>query len=139
MIDLSTVPIHLLVTGGLLALLVLAFIILFFVPGVLHWFRLRTILIGLLAAKGPTPSADIKKLFARDSRLAHLWSEFQDTLHIQREELDGQMMIVAVRSTVPAEAYFNGQYLVDSRLRTKGCVTFRLARMQSLYAPVSNR
>lgn len=119
MIDLSTVPIHLQVTGGLLVLLVLSFIILFLIPGVLHWFRLRTILVGLLAFKGPTPPGDIKKLFTRDKRLAHLWSEFQDTLHIQREEHDGQMKIFAVRSTVPAEAYFSGQYLVDSRLRTE--------------------
>ena len=119
MIDLSKVPVNLQVTGGLLVLLVLGFILLFLLPGVLHWFRLRTILSGLLAFKGPTPPGDIKKLFARDKRLAHLWSEFQDTLHVQREERDGQMKIVAVRSTVPAEAYFSGQYLVDSRLRTE--------------------
>ncbi len=119
MIDLSAVPIHLQVTGGLLVILVTSFIIFFLIPGVLHWFRLRTILVRLLAFKGPTPPGDIKKLFARDKRLAHLWSEFQDTLHIQREERDGQMKIVAVRSTVPSEAYFSGQYLVDSRLRTE--------------------
>ena len=119
MIDLSTVPIHLQVTGGLLVLLLFGFIILFLVPGVLHWLRLRAILVGLLAFKRLTPPGDIKKLFARDNRLAHLWSEYQDTLHIQREERDGQMKIVAVRSTAPAEAYFSGQYLVDSRLRTE--------------------
>lgn len=63
---------------------------------------LRTILSGLLAFKGPPPLSDIKKLFARDKHLAHLWSEFQDTLHVQREERDGQMkIVVAVRSTVP--------------------------------------
>ena len=119
MSDFSTVPIHLQVTGGLLIILVVGFIILFLIPGVVHWFRLRTILIGLLAFKGITPPGDIKKLFTRDERLAHLWSEFQDTLHIQREEHDGRMKIVAVRSTAPAEAYFSGQYLVDSRLRTE--------------------
>ena len=106
-------------TGGLLALLVLGFILLFLLPGVLHWFRLRSILSGLQAFKGPTPPGDIKKLFAPDKRLAHLWSEFQDTLHVQKEEREGQMKIAAVRSTVPAEAYFSGQYLVDSRLRTE--------------------
>jgi hypothetical protein len=119
MIDLSTVPVNLQVTGGLLVLLILGFVLLFLVPGVLHWFRLRKILSGLLAFKSPTPPGDIKKLFARDRRLAHLWSEFQDTLHIQREERSGQMKIVAVRLTVPAETYFSGQYLVDSRLRTE--------------------
>ena len=119
MTDLSNVPVHLQVTAGLLGLLVLGFIFLFLIPGVLHWFRLRAILVGLLALKGPTPPGDIKKLFARDKRLAHLWGEYQDTLHVQREERDGQMKVVAVRSTVPAETYFSGQYLVDSRLRTE--------------------
>lgn len=119
MIDLSNVPVNLQVTGGLLVLLVLGFLALFLVPGVIHWFRLRAILGGLQAFKGPTPPGEIKKLFARDKRLAHLWSEYQDTLHIQRDERDGQMKIVAVRSTVPAESYFSGQYLVDSRLRTE--------------------
>lgn len=119
MIDLSNVAVHLQVTGGLLVLLILGFVLLFFIPGVSHWFRLRRIVSGLLAFKSPTPPGEIKKLFAQDKRLAHLWSEFQDTLHIQREEREGQMKIVAVRLTVPAEAYFSGQYLVDSRLRTE--------------------
>ena len=109
MIDLSKVPVNLQVTGGLLVLLVLGFILLFLLPGVLHWFRLRAILIGLVTFKGPTPPSEIKKLFARDKRLAHLWGEYQDTLHVQREERDRQMKVVAVRSTVPAEAYFSGQ------------------------------
>lgn len=117
--DLSNVPLNLQVTGGLLALMVLGFVLLFLGPGIAHWFRLRKILSGLLAFKSPTPPAEIRKLFSRDRRLAHLWSEFQDTLHIQQEEREGQMKIVAVRLTVPAEAYFSGQYLVDSRLRTE--------------------
>lgn len=119
MIDLSNVPVHLQATGGLLLLLVFAFVVLFLLPGVIHWFRLRGILSALLKFKGPTPPGDIKKLFARDKGLTHLWGEYQDTLHVQREQQDGQMKIVAVRSTVPAESYFSAQYLVDSRLRTE--------------------
>jgi hypothetical protein len=118
-IDPSNVPGHLLATGGVILLLVLGFVVLFLVPGVIHWFRLSGIQRALLAFTAPTPPSEMKKLFARDKRLAHLWGEYQDTLHIQREERDGQMKIVAVRSTVPAEAYFSGQYLVDSRLRTE--------------------
>lgn len=107
------------VTGGLLALLVFGFILFFLLPGVLHWFRLRSILSGLLAFKEQTPLGEFKKLFSRDTRLAHLWAEYQDTLHVQREERGGQLQIVAVRSTIPAEAYFSSQYVVDSRLRTE--------------------
>ncbi|MCX7256876.1 MAG: tellurium resistance protein TerC, partial [Polaromonas sp.] len=110
-------PISLLVTGGVLGILILAFFW-FFGISVRHWFRLKGILVSASAFEERTPPGEFKKLFAKDKRLAHLWSEYQDSLHIQREERDGQMQVVAVRSTVPAEAYFNNQYVVDSRLGT---------------------
>lgn len=119
MIDFANMATHLLVTGSLLAILALAFALLFLIPGCLHWFRLRTILVGILDFQGKTPPGEFKKLFAQDQRLAHLWREYQDSLHVQREEREGQMQVIAIRSTVPAEAYFNSQYVVDSRLRTE--------------------
>lgn len=119
MIDSTNLAPHLWVTGGLLALLVLGFILLFLAPGVIHWLRLRRILANVLAFKAGTQPSEFKKLFSEDERLAHLWGEYQDSLHSQREEYDGQMQIVAVRSTIPAEACFNSQYVVDSRLRTE--------------------
>lgn len=112
-------PTNLLVTGGILLILVIGFFLLFLVPGVIHWFRLRGILNSALAFKDRTQPSEFKKLFARDKRLAHLWSEYQDSLHAQSEERDGQMQVVTVRSTIPAEAFFNSQYIVDSRLRTE--------------------
>jgi hypothetical protein len=118
-INLSAVPAHLLVTGGFIGLLLVGFIALFLVPGIIHWFRLGRIQRALSMFKAPTPTAEMKKLFSSDRRLAHLWSEYQDTLHVQRAESDGQMEIVAVRSTIPAAAYFSAEYLVDSRLRTE--------------------
>lgn len=119
MINLSAVPAHLLVTGGFIGLLLVGFIALFLVPGIIHWFRLGRIQRALSMFNAPTPTAEMKKLFSSDRRLAHLWSEYQDTLHVQRAESDGQMEIVAVRSTIPASAYFSAEYLVDSRLRTE--------------------
>jgi hypothetical protein len=118
-INLSAVPAHLLVTGGFIGLLLVGFIALFLVPGIIHWFRLGRIQRALSMFNAPTPTAEMKKLFSSDRRLAHLWSEYQDTLHVQRAESDGQMEIVAVRSTIPASAYFSAEYLVDSRLRTE--------------------
>ncbi len=119
----STLPLHLQVVGGVILLLVLTFVLAFLLPGIVHWFRLRGILGALLKFKGPMSPGEIRgeirKLFASDKRLAHLWSEYDETLHVQREQQDGQMKIVAVRSTVPAESYFSGQYLVDSRLHTE--------------------
>jgi hypothetical protein len=118
-IELSKIATHLLVTGGLLSLLVLAFLAMFLVPGAVHWMRLRKILAGVESFKTKTPPGEFKKLFARDKHMAHLWAEYQESLHVQREERDGQMQVVAVRSTVAAETYFNGQFVVDSRLRTE--------------------
>ena len=119
MIDIANAPIHLQITGGLLVFLIFGFFLLFLAPGIRHWFRLQRILVRVLAFKPKTPPGEFKKLFAKDLRLAHLWREYQDSLHVQREERDGQMQVVAVRSTIPAEAYFNSQYVVDSRLRTE--------------------
>lgn len=117
MSSLNNWPISLLVTGGALLFLALAFFW-FFGVGVRHWFRLGGILASVSAFKEKAPPSEFKKLFAKDKRLAHLWSEYDDSLHVQKEESDGQMRVVAVRSTIPAEAYFSSQYVVDSRLGT---------------------
>ena len=119
MIDVPNMATHLLVTGGLLIFLVFAFLAFFLVPGIIHWIRLWRVLSGLTSFKSKASPEEFEKHFAKDRGLSHLWAEYQDTLHVQREERDGQMHVVAVRSTIPSEAYFNGQYVVDSRLRTE--------------------
>lgn len=119
MTELSNIATHLLVTGTLLSLLVLGFVALFLVPGVIHWFRLRQILSSVESLEAETLPSEFKKIFIRDKALAHLWAEYQGSLYTQREERDGVMQVVAVQSTTAAEAYFNGQYVVDSRLRTE--------------------
>jgi len=119
MIEFAGIATHLLVTGGLLGLLVVAFFIFFLIPGVIHWFRLRKISNEIGVFEASVAPNNFKRLFAGDKLLAHLWAEFQDTLHEQREERDGQMVVNAVRSTVAAEMFFNEQFVVDSRLRTE--------------------
>ncbi len=115
---LATAPVPVLATGVTLALLVAIFFLLFLLPGLLHWFQLRRVQhrIGKFETKDYV--AEFKKVFAGDRLLAHLWKEYQDSLHFQREERDGQMHIKFVRATVPAEMYFSSQIVVDSRLRT---------------------
>lgn len=115
----ATVPTPVLATGAVLTLLVIVFLTVFLVPGISHWIRLRSIQKNILRFETKNPAAQFKQVFSRDRRLAHLWKEYQDSLHIQREERDGQMAIVAVRATAPAEIYFNSQFVVDSRLRTE--------------------
>ncbi|WP_139559025.1 anti-phage ZorAB system protein ZorA [Methylotetracoccus oryzae] len=119
MFNISTIPTSLLVTGGSLIALLIAFLAIFLLPGTIHWLRLRRILSGIEAFESATPPGEFKKLFAGDRQLAHLWAEYQESLHLQREERDGQLQVSAVRSTVTADAYFNGQFVVDTRLHTE--------------------
>ena len=112
---LAETPPHLLIAGGLLAALVLAFLAAFLLPGLWHALRLMRLHSGL-ATLAPNPQpAEIARLFAGDKRLAALWADYQDSLHIQKPGRNGP----AVRSTVPAETWFNSQFVVDSRLRTE--------------------
>ena len=112
-------PTPVLATGGVLAVLVLIFFIVFMAPGVLYWFRLVLIQSRIRKFATKNFAAEFKKVFSKDKRLSHLWKEYQDSLHIQREERDGQLVTVAIRATVPSELYFNSQFVVDSRLRTE--------------------
>lgn len=119
MIDLTNLPILLIITGGLLTFLFIAFIAIFFVPGFIHWRRLSAIHQQLLKIQRTSSAVEFKKVFEGDKQLKHLWSEYQDTLHEQREERDGQMTVLAVRSTIAASNYFSDQSIVDSRLNTE--------------------
>lgn len=119
MTDFSSISTHLIVTSGVLAVLFLAFLAIFFVPGFIHFRRLTNIHSSLESIKQGSSPNEFKKVFDHDKQLKHLWEEYQDTLHEQREERDGQMKLVAVRSTVAAANYFSDQFLVDSRLRTE--------------------
>jgi hypothetical protein len=91
----------------------------FFGPTVRHLFRLRSIQRRIGSFEDGNYPSQFDAVFAGDRRLAHLWNEYAESLHVQREERDGQMIVRAVRATVPAELYFNSQVVVDSRLRTE--------------------
>lgn len=116
---LHTLPVPVLVTGAALVFLLLFFFVAFLMPGIVHWFRLQRIQARIAKFKTKNYIEEFKQVFEKDNRLAHLWKEYQDSLHIQREQHDGQFVVKAVRATEPAEMYFNGQAVVDSRLRTE--------------------
>lgn len=115
---LSKVPLPLLMTGGALVVLLFGFIGYFCVPGLRLRSRLKRIHLQLQQGNLRTES-DLRKVFESDPKLKHLWKEFRDTLHAQKEERDGQLVTVALRATAPAESFFNSQYVVDGRLRTE--------------------
>lgn len=115
----AVTPTSVLITGALIAALVIAFITVFLVPGVLHLIRLRRIKKKVSGFGKAEAVSKLTEVFSVDKRLAHLWKEFRESLHDQEDERDGQTIIVASRSTVPAEMYFSTQAVVDGRLRTE--------------------
>lgn len=115
----STLPTPVLATAAVIAFLVGVFLLLFLAPGLIHWFRLRAVQQRIKKFEGNSIVLEFKAAFSKDKRLAHLWKEYQDSLHTQHEGRDGQLAVIAVRATVPAEVYFNSQFVVDSRLRTE--------------------
>jgi hypothetical protein len=113
----SSAPVPVIATGGVLVVLVLAFIGVFLTPAILHWRRLRSLRAALVQCADKDSLEGFKTVFSTDVKLAHLWKEYEDSLHLQQQERDGRLVTVAVRATVPAEIYFNNQFVVDSRLR----------------------
>lgn len=111
-------PFAMQVVGGILGALALAFLTFFLAPAVFMWWRLRRVSKSLRAAKADELSL-LERTFNSDSNLLHLWMEFRDTLHAQREERNGKLITVAYRATAPAEAFFNSQTVIDGRLRTE--------------------
>jgi hypothetical protein len=112
-------PIQVYIVASLLAVSVFLFIFLFLVPGIRQISVLRGVVAGLQRFKGKSSALD--SLFQGNKVLAHVWKEFKETLHGQKElsPSSGQFEIVAERSTIPAEAFFSTETLVDTVLRTE--------------------
>jgi hypothetical protein len=115
----ASLPTHLLVTGSILLALLLAFLLFFLLPGLVFRWRLQGISRQLRTFAAKSTPAAFERLFTHDSKLAHLWREYADTLHQQYSLRDGQQQLMAVRSTLPAESFFNSPQVIDSRLRTE--------------------
>ena len=118
-LQLNTLPLQVFIFAGVLAILFFIFLGFFVVRGLLlrRKFKRLAAQIRRVGADG----GDLAPLFEHDEALKHLWLEFRKTLH-EQTELDtqtGQMKVVALRPTVPAEMFFNTQALVDNRLRTE--------------------
>ncbi|MCD2453808.1 anti-phage defense ZorAB system protein ZorA [Methylicorpusculum oleiharenae] len=107
-----------------LAGLVLFFIFRFLIPGISLLFRLNRAVVTLESIKASANGASIDpNRIAQDvmihPTLSHLWSEFSETLHSQKEvDNSGQLRTVRWRSTVPAETFFTSQTIVDIHLKT---------------------
>jgi hypothetical protein len=121
----SPLPLPLVFTSVLLIVSTVAFIGWFVRPAVLLRSLLKSVLSDLQRNKSANPHdllTNLGKIFAKDAKLKHLWSEFAETLHRQEETENGITRVCAVRSTQPSETYFNSQYVID------GCVRLEFFR-----------
>lgn len=112
-------PIQVYIVASLLAVFVVLFIFLFLIPGIRQILVLRGVVAGLLRFKGNSSALD--SIFQGNKVLAHVWKEFKETLHGQKElnSSSGQFEIVVERSTIPAESFFRTETLVGTVLRTE--------------------
>lgn len=97
-------------------LLTLAFLAGFLVPAVLHWLRLRRIQEGLRRFGARAEPSQFGRLFEGDAKLAHLWRQYRETLHLPHGAPPGD---ASVRATLPADTFLNPLSMVDGRLRTE--------------------
>ena len=104
----------------------ISFFILYCVP---YWQmsrRLRTITRAIkqrdkefkqLNPEACLPIEDVTNLMTMQP-FDHIWSEYTESLHTMKENIDGEERIIRIRSTVPAETFFTQQALIDTPHRT---------------------
>lgn len=117
---------HLIILGSIILGLIGFFIAKFVIPS----YRLKRDLRQAIQAieklesttgKGQVINIDfISNEIMTSQKLSHCWSEFAETLHSQTApDSMGQERIVRLRSTVPAEVFFNVEALVAVELKTE--------------------
>jgi hypothetical protein len=96
---------------GLMAFFMVIFLCLFLVPSLKQLMRLKGIKTSLDALSQQGEVRDLEQvaaIFVPYERHSHIWSEYTESLHSQTIIIDGEEQIAAIRSTVPAEAFFKG-------------------------------
>lgn len=94
------------------------FVVGYAVQGLRVGWQLSTALRGINTLKtqdGPVDPDEVAKIL-RGEPLKHLWEEYDDTLHEVKKAGRGEVALMEVRATVPAEMFFTREVLVDSRL-----------------------
>lgn len=117
---LTSLPPHVLAIGGLILAFALLFVFLFVVPAIRIQLSLNRVLKALQdgALQGPV---DLAPAFEGRGILQHLWSEYRETLHAERDvnPQSGLQELVRLRATQPAAAYFSEDVVVDSPVRAE--------------------
>src|SRR6185437_9271334 len=105
----ATVPWYLQVLATAMTVLLLAFVIWFLIRGFILWVTLLKVGKRLQRYVVGTSPDDLKAIFPERAKLGHLWHEYAEILHAQRES-----GTVTWRATGPAETYFNAENIVDA-------------------------
>lgn len=117
--QLDGLPPHVFAFVGVLGCLFLVFLLVFVARGLTLRIRLGR-LSGQIWQRA-RQNQELDSLFKRDRVLRHQWREFRKTLHEQKQlnSQTGELDVIALRPTVPAEFFFSNQVLVDNRLYTE--------------------
>ena len=116
---LTATPFVTLLIGAFLLALTIFFVAVFLVRAVTLASRLSQVSSSLAGVKNASKQT-LKCVFGQDLTLAHLWSEYADTLHRQQEHgAGGKQPVDALWSTVPAASIFTTEAIVDTRLWTE--------------------
>jgi hypothetical protein len=102
----------------LVAAITISFLTVYTIQGLRVWWQLRSSLkvVSRLRDTGTAPKPnDVEAAFRREP-LKHLWAEYADTLHELKKAGLGEAAVTEFRATVPAEAMFTKEVLVDARL-----------------------
>jgi len=116
---------HISIIGGFLVALSISFIAEFVFPAWRLRRELQSALVALRQINTRSSGAvveldEIAHEAMVSDRLAHLWAEYAETLHAQKEkDALGQIKIVRWRATALAESFFTSQVLVDTPLKTE--------------------
>jgi hypothetical protein len=111
--DVDGVPLAMLV---LVLLITLIFLLFYSVKGVQVGYQLRSAVKRLQALHKDEAAPDDVGAILRWVPFTHLWSEYKDTLHDLKVASSGTRVLKEVRATMPAEAFFTRDVLVDGRL-----------------------
>lgn len=114
-------PTHAIIIAILLGVLFLVFVVFYCCPASLLWFRLWRLRKNLKVFKQSNRLDYPVELFKHSKTLRHLWVEYKKTLHEQwsLNSQTGVEELLAIRSTIPAEALFSPSVLVDSQLHAE--------------------
>src|ERR1700754_4738316 len=92
-------PLHTQIIGAALAAVILWFLGFFLIPAISQRWKLGRYVRRLRALPATNLEA-ISELFKKDRILSHLWEEFRDTLHEQKDpDSNGVYQVTAVRQT----------------------------------------